>query len=35
MMNRLKDATTKEGFVLLQMLNRAVRMMEIEAYVVE
>ncbi|PWZ20969.1 30S ribosomal protein S5 [Zea mays] len=33
MMNRLKDATGKERFVLLQKLNRAVRIMEIkEAY---
>jgi small subunit ribosomal protein S5 len=33
MMNRLKDATGKDRFVLLQKLNRAVRLMEVkEAY---
>ncbi|KAL6848429.1 hypothetical protein ACP4OV_021723 [Aristida adscensionis] len=33
MMNRLKDATGKERFILLQKLNRAVRLMEVkEAY---
>jgi small subunit ribosomal protein S5 len=33
MMNRLKDATVKERFILLQKLNRAVRLMEVkEAY---
>ncbi|CAN6236803.1 unnamed protein product, partial [Urochloa humidicola] len=33
MMNRLKDATDKERFLLLQKLNRAVRIMEVkEAY---
>jgi small subunit ribosomal protein S5 len=33
MMNRLKDATGKDRFILLQKLNRAVRLMEVkEAY---
>jgi small subunit ribosomal protein S5 len=30
MMNRLKDATGKERFILLQKLNRAIRLMDCE-----